>query len=214
MHGINNHVMSFAVLLQLQESVAEVQAELETKLAMCQQCLSVARISKRFRTMFNHINYLSEVILRKAGDDVISSSMEGEEGGAGMDDEDYDDWGIGIHVAFCHNEALDNHCQLSGKHAVSTILYLQALQSLIAASFYIIDEINQGMVKRNECLVHSLIVDSACQQGSSQYLLILPKLLPDLYHHPLMKVFCIFNGEWQPESFNFSKYISNACRSA
>ncbi|KAJ2743186.1 Structural maintenance of chromosomes protein 5, partial [Coemansia sp. BCRC 34301] len=155
----------------------------------------VAQICARFRAMFDHIQCLGEVCLRKD------------------EHEDYDNWGIEIRVAFRKNEApqpLDNHRQSGGERAVSTILYLQALQSLVAAPFRVVDEINQGMDERNERLVHSLIVDSACQQGSPQYFLITPKLLPDLEYHPLMKVLCIFNGEWQPESFNFGKYISNA----
>ncbi|KAJ2026860.1 Structural maintenance of chromosomes protein 5 [Coemansia sp. S610] len=155
--------------------------------------------------MFDHIDCLGEVALRKAGDGVTEADA--------VDDEDYDSWGIEIRVAFRKNEALqalDNHRQSGGERAVSTILYLQALQTLVAAPFRVVDEINQGMDERNERLVHSLIVDSACQQGSSQYFLITPKLLPDLDYHPLMKVLCIFNGEWQPESFNFGKYITNA----
>ncbi|KAJ2353748.1 Structural maintenance of chromosomes protein 5 [Coemansia sp. RSA 2673] len=170
----------------------------------------VAKISEKFRAMFDHIDCLGEVSLRKAGDGFTTEESS-------VDDEDYNNWGIEIRVAFRKNEALqplDNHRQSGGERAVSTILYLQALQSLVAAPFRVVDEINQGMDERNERLVHSLIVDSACQQGSSQYFLITPKLLPDLDYHPLMKVLCIFNGEWQPESFNFGKYISNARRSA
>ncbi|KAJ2813777.1 Structural maintenance of chromosomes protein 5 [Coemansia furcata] len=176
----------------------------------------VVRISNKFHAMFDHIDCLGKVSLRKAGDGIISSSsVEGEEGC--VDDKDYDNWGIEIRVAFHCNKALqvlDNYHQLGGERAVSTILYLQALQLLIVAPFRIVDEINQGMNKRSERLVHSLIVDSACQQGLLQYFLITLKLLPDLDYHLLMKVLCIFNGEWQPESFNFGKYISNAHRSA
>lgn len=154
-------------------------------------------ISERFSGLFDQMGCLGEVVLRRAG--------EG--------DEDYDAWGAEIRVAFRKNEALqtlDNHRQSGGERAVSTILYLQSLQSLVAAPFRVVDEINQGMDEQNERLVHRLIVDTACQQGSAQYFLITPKLLPGLDYHPLMKVLCIFNGEWQPESFNFGKYISNA----
>ncbi|KAJ2323448.1 Structural maintenance of chromosomes protein 5, partial [Coemansia sp. RSA 2681] len=113
----------------------------------------VARISDKFRAMFDHIECLGEVSLRRAAD------ADDPAGG----DEDYDNWGIDIRVAFRKNEALqalDNHRQSGGERAVSTILYLQALQSLVAAPFRVVDEINQGMDERNERLVHSLIVDS------------------------------------------------------
>ncbi|KAJ1963725.1 Structural maintenance of chromosomes protein 5 [Dipsacomyces acuminosporus] len=154
-------------------------------------------------------------------------SNDGEDGnglaipnGMPRDDEDYDNWdydnwGVEIRVSFRDNEplqSLNNHRQSGGERAVTTILYLQSLQSLVTAPFRVVDEINQGMDQRNERLVHRLIVNTACREGSAQYFLITPKLLTDLSYHPLMKVLCIFNGEWQPESFNFSKYITNARR--
>ncbi|KAJ2470037.1 Structural maintenance of chromosomes protein 5 [Coemansia sp. RSA 2322] len=174
---------------------------------------AVARINTHFRAMFDRIACLGEVALARAGDGAGAGDGDGAD--AGADDEDYDAWGIDIRVAFRAAEALqplDSHRQSGGERAVATILYLQALQALVAAPFRVVDEINQGMDERNERLVHSLIVDSACQHGSSQYFLITPKLLPDLDYHPLMRVLCIFNGEWQPEAFNFGKYITNARR--
>ncbi|KAJ2718581.1 Structural maintenance of chromosomes protein 5 [Coemansia sp. Benny D115] len=173
----------------------------------------IAQVGDNFRTMFDSIECMGEVRLRRTGDGVASRQTAPEQEAPGADDEDYANWGVEIRVAFRKNEALqtlDNHRQSGGERAVSTILYLQALQSLVTAPFRVVDEINQGMDQRNERLVHRLIVDTACRPGSSQYFLITPKLLPDLRYHPLMKVLCIFNGEWQPESFNFNKYIANA----
>ncbi|KAI9503085.1 hypothetical protein BX070DRAFT_224706 [Coemansia spiralis] len=175
----------------------------------------VGRIGECFKRMFDEIECMGEIRLCRAGDGIVYSGSDNVTDGfpAPQDDEDYDNWGIEILVSFRKNEdlhPLDNHRQSGGERAVSTIVYLQSLQSLVAAPFRVVDEINQGMDQRNERLVHKLIVDTACQKGSSQYFLITPKLLSDLEYHPMIRVLCIFNGEWQPESFNFKKYISNA----
>ncbi|KAJ1903875.1 Structural maintenance of chromosomes protein 5 [Coemansia sp. IMI 209127] len=179
----------------------------------------VRKISERFMAMFDNIGCMGEVHLCRVGDGVVAvgASSSGPEPAQDADDEDYNGWGIEIRVAFRRNEqlsALDNHRQSGGERAVSTILYLQSLQTLAAAPFRVVDEINQGMDQRNERLVHRLIVDTACREGSPQYFLITPKLLQDLEYHPMMRVLCIYNGEWQPESFNFNRYITNARQSA
>ncbi|KAJ2233259.1 Structural maintenance of chromosomes protein 5 [Coemansia sp. RSA 1722] len=187
----------------------------------------IQRISENFTRMFDYIGCSGEVRLKRVGDGVVSAvepdtaapDQEDEEDSQQQqqqqprDDEDYGSWGAEIRVSFRSNEdlqALDNHRQSGGERAVSTIVYLQSLQSLVAAPFRVVDEINQGMDQRNERLIHALIVDTACQPDVGQYFLITPKLLQDLEYHPMMKVLCIFNGEWQPEAFNFSKYINNA----
>ncbi|KAJ1642470.1 Structural maintenance of chromosomes protein 5 [Coemansia erecta] len=190
----------------------------------------IQEISENFTRMFDHIGCSGEVRLKRVGDGVVSvpdttatadMDPEHDENNDGdnsqqeppRDDEDYGSWGIEIRVSFRSNEdlqALDNHRQSGGERAVSTIVYLQSLQSLVAAPFRVVDEINQGMDQRNERLIHALIVNTACQPDVGQYFLITPKLLQDLEYHPMMKILCIFNGEWQPEAFNFSKYISNA----
>ncbi|KAJ2515509.1 Structural maintenance of chromosomes protein 5 [Coemansia sp. RSA 1939] len=173
------------------------------------------RISDRFGAMFDEIGCMGEVRLVRAGES--SSGDPAADPAADSGDEDFGAWGVEIRVAFRRNEqlqALDNHRQSGGERAVATIVYLQALQALAAAPFRVVDEINQGMDQRNERLVHRLIVASACRPASPQYFLITPKLLQDLDYHPRMRVLCIYNGEWQPETFNFGRYISNARRSA
>ncbi|KAJ2785249.1 Structural maintenance of chromosomes protein 5 [Coemansia interrupta] len=176
----------------------------------------VAAIGRNFARMFEHIGCAGEVALRPAGDGVVvAATAEAEaeaEGAAPRDDEDYGAWGVEVRVAFRANEALqalDSHRQSGGERAVSTIVYLQALQALVSAPFRVVDEINQGMDPRNERLVHALIVDTACRPDVAQYFLITPKLLPGLEYHARMKVLCIFNGEWQPESFNPAAYIAH-----
>ncbi|KAI8853369.1 hypothetical protein BC829DRAFT_413866 [Chytridium lagenaria] len=111
------------------------------------------------------------------------------------EDEDYEKWGINILVKFRENEklqALTAHRQSGG---------------VSQAPFRVVDEINQGMDPRNERMVHTQIVDTACGEGNSQYFLITPKLLPDLAYHERMKVLVIYNGEHQPKEFNFRHFI-------
>ena len=93
---------------------------------------------------------------------------------------------------------LDAHRQSGGERAVSTIFYLMALQSRAKSPFRVVDEINQGMDPRNERLVHERMVDIACQENTSQYFLITPKLLHGLKFHPRMKVHTIMSGEYMP----------------
>ncbi|PVU97180.1 hypothetical protein BB559_002126 [Furculomyces boomerangus] len=181
-----------------------------------------------------------------------------------VNDEGFNNWGIEIWVSFRADEPtvlLTEQRQSGGERAVSTALYLQAIQAAgskeiqneyknnqknsqtihklglgnkiksdtndeendevmegnqsddeldyAGVPFRVVDEVNQGMDQRNERLIHSQIVKTACQESSPQYFLITPKLLPNLEYHKNMKVHCIFNGEWQPATFSVAKYIDN-----
>ncbi len=76
-----------------------------------------------------------------------------------------------------------------------------ALQSLSLAPFRVVDEINQGMDPRNERMVHERMVNIACQENTSQYFLITPKLLHDLKYVREMTVMCIASGEYMPREY-------------
>ena len=76
---------------------------------------------------------------------------------------------------------LDGQKHSGGERAVSTIMYLMALQHLISSPFRTVDEINQGMDERNERLVFDQIVQSSTgDKIDSQYFLVSPKLLQGL----------------------------------
>ncbi|RHZ89185.1 hypothetical protein Glove_18g107 [Diversispora epigaea] len=150
----------------------------------------VKQISKEFSNAFDRIGCVGEVR--------ISTN------------DDYDKWGIDILVKFRDNEKLQvltGQRQSGGERSVSTIMYLMALQELAKTPFRVVDEINQGMDPRNERLVHSQMIQTACRPNTAQYFLITPKLLPDLEYHERMKILCIYNGEWQPETMDWRKYI-------
>ncbi|KAJ3107199.1 Structural maintenance of chromosomes protein 5 [Phlyctochytrium planicorne] len=150
--------------------------------------------------------------LTKLISDAFSKSFE-RIGCAGevqiQQDDDYEKWGININVKFRYVLHILGIADLTCRkeRSVSTILYLMALQQVSRAPFRVVDEINQGMDPRNERMVHSQIVETACQEGNSQYFLITPKLLPDLEYHPKMKVLVIYNGEHQPKTFDFKAFI-------
>ncbi|KAI9595896.1 hypothetical protein BDF19DRAFT_440498 [Syncephalis fuscata] len=171
----------------------ELRTEIENRLELwCPEITAlVQEISVSFSAAFKAINCTGEVRLRKH--------------------EDYDQWGIDIMVKFRDNEELkmlDGQRQSGGERSVSTILYLMALQQRAKAPFRVVDEINQGMDPRNERMVHQRLVEVSCQPGTPQYFLITPKLLPNLTYHKMMKVLCIFNGEWQPEKLYIKGYMN------
>lgn len=114
--------------------------------------------------------------------------------------EDFDKWGITIHVKFRQQDSLHQlnaQTQSGGERSVSTMLYLISLQDITDCPFRLVDEINQGMDPRNERMIFQQVVNCACRPGLPQYFLITPKLLPDLHFTPEITVLCVFNGPWQ-----------------
>lgn len=116
--------------------------------------------------------------------------------------------------------ALSAQKHSGGERAVSTIMFLMALQDMTQSPFRVVDEINQGMDERNERLVFDRIVRNCCgdflpstnestaQDPNTrdiakyaplwrpQYFLITPKLLPNLLSlkHPDVTVLLVRSG--------------------
>ncbi|KAF9109450.1 Structural maintenance of chromosomes protein 5 [Mortierella sp. AM989] len=179
-------------LSKIKSEIESIRGPWYTKLSKL-----IDKISKGFSESFEKIGCAGEVKL-------------GEH-------EDYDKWCIEILVKFRDEEKLQKltgQRQSGGERSVSTIMYLMALQSLSNVSFRVVDEINQGMDPRNERMVHSQLVENACIEGTAQYFLITPKLLPNLDYHERMKVLCIYNGEWLSEGVTkWGRYLDNQRRS-
>ncbi|KAJ4991101.1 SMC N terminal domain-containing protein [Stagonosporopsis vannaccii] len=168
-----------AALEEAQQKIAEIKGPFENGLDEL-----VAKISAAFSHNFAQIGCAGEVIVYK-------------------DNDDFNAWSIQIMVRFREGEnlsVLDERRQSGGERAVSTVFYLMALQDLAQAPFRVVDEINQGMDLRNERKVHERMVDIACQEHTSQYFLVTPKLLTGLKFHPKMKVHVINSGEHVPKS--------------
>ncbi|KZM21521.1 Structural maintenance of chromosomes protein 5 [Ascochyta rabiei] len=168
-----------AALREAQDKIKSIKDPFEKELDAL-----IAKISDAFAHNFAQIGCAGEVSVYK-------------------DDDDFNAWSIQISVRFREGESmsvLNANRQSGGERAVSTIFYLMALQDLAQAPFRVVDEINQGMDPRNERMVHERMVDIACQERTSQYFLITPKLLSGLKFHPKMKVHIINSGEHIPKS--------------
>ncbi|KAF2116844.1 P-loop containing nucleoside triphosphate hydrolase protein [Lophiotrema nucula] len=183
-----------AALSATAEEIAEIRTQWEPQLDEM-----VSKISDGFSHNFQRIGCAGQVAVYK--------------------DEDFEKWSIQIQVRFRENESmsiLDSHRQSGGERAVSTVFYLMALQDLARSPFRVVDEINQGMDPRNERMVHERMVAIACQERTSQYFLITPKLLNDLVYDPKMMVHCIASGEHMPaaneggKGLDFSKLALRA----
>lgn len=119
-------------------------------------------------------------------------------------------WKLKIFVKFRETaelEILMGSRQSGGEKSVSTILFLLALQSISPAPFRLVDEINQGMDRQNEKLVHDTLV-SLSAPSSPQFFIITPKIVPDLTFCENMKVHIVFAGNFNPlqKSYDNCKY--------
>lgn len=166
-----------AHLANIRDSVKEKRDVLEPKLDEV-----VQRVSQRFARLFVGVGSAGAVNLEKP-------TL-------------FSEWKLEIMVKFRDNatlKRLDSHTQSGGERAVSTVLYMIALQEFTTAPFRVVDEINQGMDTRNERIVHKAMVENACAENTSQYFLITPKLLTGLYYHEKMKIHCVMAGAWIPD---------------
>ncbi|KAJ6600847.1 hypothetical protein B0H10DRAFT_692849, partial [Mycena sp. CBHHK59/15] len=151
----------------------------------------VTSIGKKFSAAFDRIGCAGEIRIRE--------------------DESFDKWAIDILVKFRDTEKLQlltSQRQSGGERSLTTILYLMSLTEEVRAPFSLVDEINQGMDQRAERMVHNSMVEVTCKKDSVQYFLITPKLLPDLEYHERMKVLCVNNGEWLPDSSGLGNMMS------
>lgn len=171
------------VLPNQQKKLTQTKDEMTTKRSTLEPRLDdiITNISKKFAELFTRVGSAGAIRLSKP--------------------DLYSKWEIEILVKFRDNAALkqlDPHTQSGGERAVSTVLYMMALQDFTTAPFRVVDEINQGMDRRNERIVHKAMVENACKEHTSQYFLITPKLLTDLYYHERMRIHCVMAGPWIP----------------
>lgn len=101
---------------------------------------------------------------------------------------------------------LDGVKHSGGERAVSTIMFLMALQAFSTSPFRVVDEINQGMDESNERLVFDRIVSSCCGNvNNNQYFLVTPKLLQSLnpISHQDVTILLLWNGPGTTRKWNF-----------
>jgi chromosome segregation ATPase len=175
---LNHSIPEFEGQIQMiSKQMREIQSDWEPKLEAM-----VNKISTKFSLIFPTVGSAGEVRIAKS--------------------ERFADWRMEIMVKFREEadlKALDPHTQSGGERAVSTVYYMISMQELTTSPFRVVDEINQGMDARNERIVHKHMVEVACQQNTSQYFLITPKLLTNLHYDPNMRVHCIMAGPWTPD---------------
>ncbi|KAG1833286.1 P-loop containing nucleoside triphosphate hydrolase protein [Suillus subluteus] len=195
-----NEIEALAKTLEDREkSTRKVEREIKNARDRWQPALEqlVASIGKKFSAAFDRIGCAGEIRISPH--------------------DDYDKWAIDILVKFRDNEKLQlltGQRQSGGvqERSLTTILYLMSLTEEARTPFSLVDEINQGMDQRAERAVHNSLVEVTCKPDSAQYFLITPKLLPDLDYHERMKVLCVNNGEWLPETpglGNMNRMIEN-----
>lgn len=108
---------------------------------------AVSEIARKLNGYFSR--YMSELQYRGAVELIKQGSLK--------------DYEMQMSVSFRDNvdiHKLSGQRHSGGERAVSTIMYLMALQELTTAPFRVVDEINQGMDERNERLVFDRIVRS------------------------------------------------------
>nr|CAB3266388.1 structural maintenance of chromosomes protein 5-like [Phallusia mammillata] len=177
----------------LLESQRDDMEEVKTRWLTPLQKL-ISKINVRFAKYFEQMGCAGEVDLHTDNPD------------------DFDKYGIRIRVKFRASstlQELDPFRQSGGERSVSTMLYLVALQSLHTCPFRVVDEINQGMDPDNERRVFQVIVNSSSKEFASQYVLITPKLLPNLTYNRHMTVHCVYNGPHMPQhnEWKLSRFI-------
>lgn len=126
--------------------------------------------------------------------------------------DDFEKYGLKIRVKFRAADDLHDFTrsrQSGGERAVTTGIFMIALQELSTVPFRCVDELNQGMDATNEKMVFDLITRITAIQGSSQYFLLTPKLLPNLKYGRHVTVHCVFNGPFVLPTDEFS--VSNFC---
>ncbi|EDV21078.1 uncharacterized protein TRIADDRAFT_60489 [Trichoplax adhaerens] len=158
-----------------------------------------AGIDQKFQHFFNKLNCVGEIKLRT------------------NKDEDFSKFAIEIWVKFRSTDKvqlLDSHLQSGGERSVATIIYLISLQEFTICPFRIVDEINQGMDPQNEKRIFEFVLEVSSNSKVSQYLLITPKLLPNLCYDGKLTALFIYNGpnmldqqQWNLKRFIGKKHI-------
>lgn len=123
-------------------------------------------------------------------------------------------WKLNVLVKFREDaslEVLTSTKQSGGEKSVSTILFLLALQSISPAPFRLVDEINQGMDRYNEKLVHDILV-SLSTPNFPQFFIITPKIVQGITFGENMKVHIIFAGNFNALQNAYNNYKYNATR--
>jgi len=177
-------------LKTLQERLTDTKAQWLTPLSQL-----IDRINENFARFFSSMQCAGRVYLDP-----------------GTDENDFSKYGIKIQVKFRaaeHLTELSGWKQSGGERAITTALYVLALQELTTVPFRVIDEINQGMDAKNEARFFNLLSSLAEGDNTPQYFLLTPKMLPDVDYPDNVKFHVIFSGPYvRLNNFSDSKGIA------
>ncbi|ADM12689.1 chromosome segregation ATPase [Encephalitozoon intestinalis ATCC 50506] len=182
----------------LEENISEYSKELERTEKEGTNIRSI--LVSRIEEMVSRIDEQFKNLFRKAGGDgKIVFVHEGL---------DACKWRLNIMVKFRESddfEVLNSHRQSGGERSVSIILFLLAIQNYRPSPFRLVDEINQGMDKENEKLVHDILV-ALSKEGKEQFFMITPKIAPNLSYSRNMKVIVLYSSPGCGDQEDFVKY--------
>lgn len=200
---------SLELLKQSEQKCQELMESIPVVESICDR--KKLELSDVFDVWRPQLDQIVKIVDRDFGANMRSVASGG---GVELDasEKDYSKWKLIIKVSFRDNEDMTqfNGAQHSGgEKSTTTAVFLNSLQGLTNAPFRVVDEINQGMDSKNERNAHKLIVERATDANvnASQYFLITPKLLTNLYYDKRMTVHCIFSGKWTPMYEDNPKFL-------
>eukprot|EP00698_Gefionella_okellyi_P015625 TRINITY_DN4422_c0_g1_i1.p1 TRINITY_DN4422_c0_g1~~TRINITY_DN4422_c0_g1_i1.p1 ORF type:complete len:1103 (-),score=283.32 TRINITY_DN4422_c0_g1_i1:29-3337(-) len=141
---------------------------------------SIVHVNQAFGKFFRYFRCAGEVLLRKSAEEWK-----------------FDEYGLDLLVRFRDSEemaVLSAQRNSGGERAVTTMLFMMALQGVLPCPFRVVDEINQGMDANNERRVFELLARDASDIEMPQYFIVTPKLLQRLEYPPGTTVHVVFNG--------------------
>jgi chromosome segregation ATPase len=153
------------------------------------------KLNVKFETYMNDLQLGGKVKLKRVGN--------------------YSDYELQLMVKFRDNtefSELDGNKHSGGERAVSTVMFLMALQDMTTSPFRVVDEINQGMDESNERLVFDRVVKSCCGDASKpQYFLVTPKLLQGLgaMRNDDVTILLVWNGPGAESKWEFTEILED-----
>jgi chromosome segregation ATPase len=148
------------------------------------------KLNVKFETYMNDLQLGGKVKLKRVGN--------------------YNDYELQLMVRFRDNtdfSELDGNKHSGGERAVSTVMFLMALQDMTTSPFRVVDEINQGMDESID-----RVVKSCCGDASKpQYFLVTPKLLQGLgaMRNDDVTILLVWNGPGAESKWEFTEILED-----
>jgi structural maintenance of chromosomes protein 5 len=210
-----NRIADNPLLQQRYDETKEIVDRLEQEVKVAENELENAEESlhERSARWLRHINILADKLNSKFGTFMSDLQLGGEV--KLIKTGKFTDYELQLMVRFRENaslEQLDPFKHSGGERAISTAMFLMALQDMTSSPFRVVDEINQGMDESNERLVFDRVVKSCCDGNNKpQYFLVTPKLLQGLcsMDNDDVTILLLWNGPGTGKKWTFSDILRN-----